>query len=849
MNKIEKIFNLWLMAALVCGLSLSVSSCKDDDDDSKSEEQLQQEQAEKASKFWSVVGQLVSSDSYDADYQDKTFEPTYGIADSQEPLTRIVETNDMQTAASYFADLISVVDGSAIDENTPTYTYSDPEVGTLAYTRGGTANEWATVDVSIKQLPRLRKIVYRQGGEGTNGNFPGKAYYRFGDVVSRTNKDGQTEYWICVRPAFSPEDKSDSHWVCLNTVPVKNQYHVSGSNGKNYYVPTGVGTNNKNMQNLAEMLYAIVHPQQWYTNADHYHTDGKLWGFSGLPIFNDFKKANLMYHNQYFWQKVADGWEKHDIARRAMNTDLGKLAGNIDHKGITLLYNGYSWWSKTSWNCTLYQASYTNGTSNDKLNLHNVVFTKPEKNMKSIQFDCREMGDNTENYQGFFGDDKLRWVIRHATGEELNGGTKLAPTAPLQGAGIKTVYRYYDEYKDEWNKNGPNGKSNTPEVTADPADISNAPMSVTGVYQWGDVLECIEDGTKWFCLLGKPESDVIPCEDQEATFVSLDIPEYNGVKAQGLPTEAELPEYAYRFLSFLQSLNTANQREYILDPWANGQLGKIGEHIKQYAGVDLYDLILIVDSVWRFKDKKGKYLDSESSSILTNMAYDDGSNDHQAVARIIHDYTQAGGMRNTCDGTTADGKNWQYRDWYYRIYKHYELFDTSRQTALPAGWDQLEATAWQWLWPTSDTRITLQDLTNQELVTRYAAADKWVRLPIKTGKNTISERRTPRTQAETAVSPADFFYKNRKFATAKRNMWNEPVLFMRFAKIKDPGQRTLNLVSTDGRHFKVVHLQNDKTMYNVSLSSMWALPDALQRSTLVTVDNVMTVLPPIPGLQ
>ena len=186
MNKIEKIFNLWLMAALVCGLSLSVSSCKDDDDDSKSEEQLQQEQAEKASKFWSVVGQLVSSDDYDADYQDKTFEPTYGIADSQEPLTRIVETNDMQTAASYFADLISVVDGSAIDENTPTYTYSDPEVGTLTYTRGGTANEWATVDVSIKQLPRLRKIVYRQGGEGTNGNFPGKAYYRFGDVVSRS---------------------------------------------------------------------------------------------------------------------------------------------------------------------------------------------------------------------------------------------------------------------------------------------------------------------------------------------------------------------------------------------------------------------------------------------------------------------------------------------------------------------------------------------------------------------------------------------------------------------------------------------------------------------------------------
>ena len=60
MNTMKKLMNLWLLAALVCGLALSVTSCKDDDDDNKSEEQQQQEQAEKASKFWSVVGQLVS---------------------------------------------------------------------------------------------------------------------------------------------------------------------------------------------------------------------------------------------------------------------------------------------------------------------------------------------------------------------------------------------------------------------------------------------------------------------------------------------------------------------------------------------------------------------------------------------------------------------------------------------------------------------------------------------------------------------------------------------------------------------------------------------------------------------
>ena len=463
MNEMKKILNLWLMAALMCGLGLSVTSCKDDDDDSKSEEQQQQEQEQQASKFWSVVGQLVSSDDYTADYADKTFEPTYGTADATNETTRIVETNDMQTAARRFSDLV----GASIDENTPSYTYSDPEVGTLTYTRGGTADDWATVDVNIKQVPRLRKIIYREGGEGTNASFAGKAWYRFGDVVSRTLDNGKVEYWICVRPAFGPEKKGDSHWVCLNYLPPKNFFNYS-YDSKSWTVPTGIGTDKENMQNLAEMLYAITRPEQWYNNANNYHTDGKLWGFSGLPIFADFKKANVMYHNQYFWQKVADGWTKHGVDDKAMNVQLGDLADRIDREGIHLLYEGYSWWTKTSWNCKLWQASYTNGTKNDEKNLHHAEYKDITKRMQDIKFDCTKMGSSTDNYIQFFDNDgKYRWVIRHATGKELNGGSQPAPTSEFQGANIKTVYRYYEEYPAEWEKKGPND-DNGPEVAVAP---------------------------------------------------------------------------------------------------------------------------------------------------------------------------------------------------------------------------------------------------------------------------------------------------------------------------------------------------------------------------------------------
>ena len=103
--KKDKFLNWMLMAAMIFGLGMSVTSCKDDDDDNKSEERKAEEAHEKAVNFWNVVGQLVSVDDVTDDYAGKTFEPTYGIADGSNEMTRIVNTNDMKTAAQRFAKL------------------------------------------------------------------------------------------------------------------------------------------------------------------------------------------------------------------------------------------------------------------------------------------------------------------------------------------------------------------------------------------------------------------------------------------------------------------------------------------------------------------------------------------------------------------------------------------------------------------------------------------------------------------------------------------------------------------------------------------------------------------------
>ena len=152
-------FQRVLMAAMVVVMGLGMGSCSDNVDNGttpseKEEQELEAKQA-KAQKFWAVVSHLVDVDDYTVDYEDKTFEPTYGVTQGTDATTRYVYTNTAAAAAERFADLVGRSD---IDENTLSYNYTDPDVGTLVYTKG-TGRNLATVKVDIKQIPNLKQII------------------------------------------------------------------------------------------------------------------------------------------------------------------------------------------------------------------------------------------------------------------------------------------------------------------------------------------------------------------------------------------------------------------------------------------------------------------------------------------------------------------------------------------------------------------------------------------------------------------------------------------------------------------------------------------------------------------
>ena len=403
-----------LTAVLALCLTFTLAGCKDDKEPSEEDKQQQaEEQADKdmadAATFWSVVGQLTDTPMPD-NWQNATYEPSIGEPDGTNSAVRIVNCADEESAAASASDLL----GTSITTATQSYTYQNDLVGTLTYHKTG-GSSLATVDVTIPRMPGLSQIVYKTPEQiGENASFKGTAYYRFGDVVKKLNKDGEYDYWICVRPCLSTASKTDSHWMTLSKLPsdyLKSQEKTVNGNKFKHQMPKNLANNSDHMQNMAEMVYAMTCPTDWAYNL------GTNKGYQKLKYFKDLNyEKYFKYNNEWFFTKVANGWEAHDgdLFQTIFGLSREDLKAHVQAKGFAMVY-GNATISSNDITLTVYKY--------DGTNLKTKSSVKSTGKWDYAAFDINQlMSKHYIDNEMVVADDGRYWVARYATGETLAKG-------------------------------------------------------------------------------------------------------------------------------------------------------------------------------------------------------------------------------------------------------------------------------------------------------------------------------------------------------------------------------------------------------------------------------------------
>ena len=435
MNKMKKLFDLWLMAVLACGLSLGVASCKDDDDNTNGnnpEVDATETDEAVAALRWLVA--LTDTREITDDWASKTYEPTIGQASTQNELNRVKVVNDLEEAKIDFASLAGI-DTEGLDA---AKTVTDEGVGTLTWTPSpGGADNLATVDVSSPLLPRLRQIIYCTSEQtGKNGvifdNVKGTAYYRFGDVVR--HDDGY--YWVCVRPCFEP-DKGDSHWINIfnasasgGGMKIPDKYLQKKWDKKDKYgnasivLPTKLPAEDKHTHNLSQLIQALLKPAA-YEDTYNRHSYYALGGFSP------------QYNGRLFVERVANYWDEptangYTVWQILFNRTREQMK---EFTELDFFNQGYSWGlfdgNKATiyyYQSTEYRASYKSirkMTFDVTRGFDVRAFAGDPEASTNIQKELVQFYDGISDTGS--AEKSGRWLIRYASGKDL-AGSILAPS-------------------------------------------------------------------------------------------------------------------------------------------------------------------------------------------------------------------------------------------------------------------------------------------------------------------------------------------------------------------------------------------------------------------------------------
>ncbi len=483
----KKTFHFWLMALLVGGLSMAVTSCKDDDkdnggsgDDTGQYVPNELEESDIA-RMW-LTNLTDAEGAFDDDWASKTYEPSLGIESENHPNTRIISVTDIDYARQHF----SSVTGISPDKLSAVATSEAGEYGTLTWTPSAEgASNLAVVDVNSKLMPHLTRIVYcRPDQFPDNGDdWGGTSYYRLGDVI----EDTQGYYWVCVRPAFGPNKQQESVWInVINAsesgksvstgtvpgIPASNIYSSQDNqyNGNTILLPTGLKSTNEHVHNLSALVWALLDPAAYHKSAGNSDKSAALCGYE------------YQYHGEKFLKRVAEQWTENHIWEKLFNRTYEQMK-KIKKTGY--FYAGYHWKSPTFTDNADMPLHITQKYEKTSSSDYDADRAKGNFKMKGAGygFDVRRYcSDPKQNPKcASTGRDKMApakqftdggdayWVVRQISGHKLHGTSwayKLSIYSNIKN--VSEIYRYNTKF------NIKVGTNNPPETEADIADALNS---------------------------------------------------------------------------------------------------------------------------------------------------------------------------------------------------------------------------------------------------------------------------------------------------------------------------------------------------------------------------------------
>lgn len=804
----KRIFQL--TTTIMMGLCLSIVSCKDDEKNAAAD-------PDSSEVGGGTVMNMSDSDALLAmllrnwcefvpeesvsGLSNKTFEPTVGeVFDPSSPNVRSIVVGTREAADAYAVQSLSVL---GINPQSPAgFAWADEALGSVRYSHSS-GNELGVITISIKQLPHLEKL--RLVAE-SDGNTPqaGMPYYQKGDVVQYTGTGPLNgKLFICVNNHNAGQE---GNWVNFDYESTSKL-----SVGTCNWMLTGTDY----VYNEPQASFSTLH--SWLTEfvLNDIGYDDIVFNLSNLQLVKDKINQVLPYPDSYrkrFLETyirdprdvVLDAWAPYGYKGNPNDTAQAVIAGwpkKVDKS--TNSYEVYTYTPTKLWLCGTMRWSMgmtyhywqpnlsllKYGSNHDNL-LNNRINESPSQNTLSpSHFQWSAYGDINVNTRVLSSELHGKYTL-HQTAVHWTHDPYKLPDNNKKFYGLIDFTTNRASYLSAWDgrvvtshelnikDNGEEYKyfkdvychQRKPLPPEEDANNKDHPF-----YGYGDVLRDDEDGSLWWCLRSSAEQLTMK---KDALFVSFDnITTYddNDRSANNIVTEDEVVEVGVLFGSLISSLisGTGEQLQGLKNSFILGM------------GFDMETMVVKRDSI------VVRQHNNRIVNYFFNIAYNDGTRNRQPIMRFVYDAT---------DVMTVDRGQYSSAYNFFRMYKHYQTFAPGN--------------TWQGDWTMSDQQMYLDDVTNQELVNKYAN-DKWAKL----GGMGFLAAKGVRTTADgpSGAKVSSYLWPQNGLANANATgMYHEPVLFMRLMWLRDEHRH--NKTSPDGHQLTLLAHQGDLIQKSTSIS-------------------------------